>query len=163
MDKKRFVDDYVNGRKAQQSTVTLLHNDITREYFEIIRGLKGFIKYVRFDCQFNRKTGGCKENPLSRKCCCYSCMDNVGYLQLMAQENIPFYARHFSPKTGFWRESKGCILPHHMRSITCLTHNCNYRDQGHPHFRDGMFQIKRLMRNSRELIFKEDRKLRGEI
>ena len=89
------------------------------------KSTKDFMKHIDFNCQIN-KTGGCKEFPQSVKCCCHSCYANAGFFRIMVDLDLTKYSRVFSVKTGFWREGKGCILPHKLRSTTCLTAHCNY-------------------------------------
>jgi hypothetical protein len=87
--------------------------------------LKGFIKNIDFDCQINPK-GGCRVTPNSIRCCCSNCYHNAGFFRVMIDTDIIKYSKQFSIRTGFWRKGKGCILPHKMRSVTCLTHHCNH-------------------------------------
>ena len=89
------------------------------------RDLKEFIQYLDFDCQINPK-GGCRVTPNSLQCCCHNCYHNGGFFNIMMDTDITKYSKHFSIRTGFWRKGKGCVLPHKMRSITCLTHHCNH-------------------------------------
>lgn len=89
-----------------------------------LKKLKAFFEYINFDCNI-KPTGGCKQYARVTRCCCSSCYDSCGYFRIMLSENITYYARHFQ-RSGFWRKDKGCILPHKMRSITCLTTHCNY-------------------------------------
>ncbi len=110
------------------------------------RALKGLIQYLDFDCQVN-DTGGCQKNPSSKSCCCYDCLGNVGYFKLMLYKDILYYSKKFSVKTGFWRKEKGCILPHRMRSITCLTHHCNHGKR--KDFGTGMAIIKQTFNDMR--------------
>ena len=159
METERFVNDYIKGRKITQSTVRLLNPKIDSYQFRHIRSLKGFINFINFDCQIDTKTGGCKENKLSRKCCCHDCTNNIGYLVMMLLSDLKYYSRRFSPKTGFWKPGKGCILSHHMRSITCLTHHCNYKSKDNPYFSGGVYQVKMLMKQHRKTILDLDDEL----
>ena len=114
------------------------------------RKLKGFIQFVDFDCQISKK-GGCKEHPETLKCCCFSCSDNAGFFRVVLDTDITSYARKFSRTTGFWKEGKGCILPHNMRSTTCLTHHCNYERKDD--FGFGITQIRTKLHYLRDKMF----------
>ncbi len=93
---------------------------------EEFRRLKGFIQNINFNCQIN-KNGGCKEHPSTIRCCCDSCYNNSGFFRTMIDKDMGRYTRSFL-KTGFWRKGKGCVLPHELRSVVCLTHHCNCGD-----------------------------------
>jgi len=105
--------------------IHFFNKDDVRGLLSSSRKLKEFFKNIDFDCQIT-EDGSCKryENALS-KCCCFDCLSSGGYFYTMADEEIPYYAKKFSVKTGFWRKGKGCILPHKRRSVVCLCHNCN--------------------------------------
>jgi len=124
------------------------------------RSLKSFFQYIDFGCRINKK-GGCKDTPESKMCCCYGCLDSAGYFRIILDKNITYYSRKFSVNSGFWRKGKGCILPHKMRSTTCLTHHCNHPSYTHPyfhkddkykHFERGMDVIKQKLDNMRRSI-----------
>ena len=114
------------------------------------RNLKGFIQYLDFDCQINPK-GGCKETPESLRCCCNNCYHDAAFFHIMMDTDINKYSKQFSIRTGFWRKGKGCVLPHRMRSITCLTHHCNYRDNN-KNFSYGIRTIKQKLHDLRRKI-----------
>jgi hypothetical protein len=101
---------------------------------------KTFFKYVDFNCQIH-KDGSCKEFQLKNNCCCHNCYQNAGFLKRMVDLDITKYSRVFSVKTGFWREDKGCMLPHKLRSTTCLTTHCNY-EKGDRGFSIAMLTLK---------------------
>lgn len=155
MDHKMFLE-YVNGNKTTQSCVEIIKKpdlEFTHHIDSLINefvSVKGLIKYIDFQCEIVE--GGCKETPYAKRCCCHDCKNNVGYIHLMFEHDLKFYARHFSGKTGFWRKGKGCILPHHRRSTTCLTHNCNHTDKGYKHFAKGIFEVGRLLKATRVAI-----------
>lgn len=109
-----------------------------------LRDLKEFTQYINFNCQIS-STGGCKENIHQLECCCYQCLSHVGFFKKIIDTDIPYYAKRFSVKTGFWREGKGCILPRKMRSIVCVTHHCNYNNKEFPGFNNGMIILKEKM------------------
>lgn len=121
--------------------------------FAVTRRLKKFFKHIDFQCNINPKNGECKEyknkNNSGLRCCCFDCLTSVGYFHIMANSEISFYAKKFSSKTGFWREGKGCILPHERRSIVCLTHHCNHSDEG---FEEGIIAIGSKLRSIRKEI-----------
>lgn len=158
MQKDKFLNEYVKGKKALSSSVTIIRCPKQKfSYFqnkleEDFVSLKGLIKYVDFQCDINTKTGGCKVTPESKKCCCHNCKNNIGYISFMFEKDILFYSRFFNYQTGFWREGKGCILPHHRRSIVCLTHHCNWDGDGYKHFSKGMDLIKNKLKSLREKI-----------
>jgi hypothetical protein len=116
---------------------------------EDFRHLKSFIQYIDFDCKINSK-GGCQEQPESLTCCCDACYENAGYFRTMIDTEINKYSRPFSIKTGFWRKDRGCILAHKMRSITCLSHHCNFgKREG---FGFGMMHIRHKLHDIRDRL-----------
>jgi len=137
----------------------ILSNDPLFDSYTVqsFRELKGFIKYINFDCQI-KKSGGCKDWPDSSNCCCNDCLSSVGYFQQMIDSDFVYYARRFNAKTGFWRKEKGCALPHKMRSVTCLTHHCNYKNHKHctkdlEGFSTGMVMIKERLNKLRKDLY----------
>lgn len=136
-----FIDHFTKEKKILNTSVKNF-NWVALERF---LSLKGFFKYIEFQCGFDEKNK-CK-NGIGKRCCCSGCHDAIGYLTTITDKNVKFYARHFLKETGFWREGKGCFLPHKLRSITCLTHHCNgdydplNRGQ-HPGFSMGMLELK---------------------
>jgi hypothetical protein len=117
------------------------------------RTMKEFFNYIDFDCHIKKDGTGCKEFNVkvgTTKCCCNSCRSSVGYFRYMLDQNFKYYARIFNQKTGFWREKKGCILPRRMRSITCLTHHCNYNQK--PNFYYGIGALKEKLYELRKKI-----------
>ena len=74
----------------------------------------------------------------------------------MIPKDLKYYARKFSVRTGFWRKGKGCNLPHHMRSVTCITHNCDHEK---PYFREGIYQMKLRLKELREEMIQYDEKI----
>lgn len=158
MKREEFLHQYVRGKKTTQSCVSVVKfPKVKYSYFQIelkesYECLKGLFKNINFECNIDKQTGGCKETPLAKKCCCHDCVNNIGYIHLMFEKDITYYSRLFSSKTGFWRKGKGCILPHHRRSVICLTHHCNHRDEGYQHFSKGIFQVKRRLQDLRDKI-----------
>jgi hypothetical protein len=57
--------------------------------------------------------------------CCIRCASAVGYLDALPAYALKAVARLWSTKTGFWRKSKGCVLPRKWRSHTCLGFTCS--------------------------------------
>ena len=120
--------------------------------FRHLSDAKGIFKYIDFDCQISNntkyKSGHCKTFN-GAWCCCHSCKGSVGFLRIISEDKLKRYARHFNVKTGFWRQGKGCILNHTMRSSTCLTSNCNNND---PQFQRGISQIRNIIYCSEQRI-----------
>ena len=99
---------------------------------------------LNYGCNFNTKGAACSGRSsmnygTSREtCCCGGCRSNVGYLNLIPndEESIKAIAPLFDEKEyGFWRKKKGCILPIEYRSSTCIAYRCaearRYRDNMH--------------------------------
>lgn len=83
-------------------------------------------EFFKFPCKFNSTTGKCTVSE-SQRCCCHSCADNIGYFDDKWPANLivlSSYAKYFDSKNGFWRKGHGCMLPRHMRSITCAYYVC---------------------------------------
>jgi len=122
--------------------------------FQNIVDAKGIFKYIDFDCQISNntkhKSGHCKTFN-GAFCCCHSCKGSAGFLRIIPEDMLKKYARHFSVKTGYWRQGKGCILNHIMRSTTCLTYNCNEKD---PQFQRGISQIRNILSDAERKIVK---------
>ena len=140
---------------------TVIINTADTPILHDFRALKEFFKYIDFGCKINSKTGGCKDTPDRRSCCCSDCLYSVGYFKTMLERDIGRYSKIFSTKTGFLRKGKGCILPHMMRSTTCLTHHCHQGGYHHPYFEKddkykdfsrGMMEIKQRLIQIRESI-----------
>lgn len=130
---------------------------VTRQTNILFRDLsytKGIFKYLSFDCQISNntkhKSGHCKTFN-GAWCCCHSCKNSVGFLRIISEHILKKYARHFNEKTGYWRQGKGCILNHTMRSSTCLTYNCNDKD---PQFQRGISQIRNIIYDTEQKILK---------
>ena len=84
--------------------------------------------FFKFPCAFNPETKQCKANRHTERCCCINCSWTVGHLGSSWPNNLKLlasYAKHYNKDTGFWRADKGCILPRHMRSITCAYYVCH--------------------------------------
>lgn len=90
-----------------------------------LEGYKGVTRDFNYPCKFN-KVGKCTTTLLSLGCGCEDCAYKFGHIRHIryAQFTINKYAALFNQTTGFWRSNKGCILPHNMRSIKCLTRIC---------------------------------------
>ena len=84
---------------------------------------------IIFPCDFDER-GACREHRHSEfnevKCCCGGCSLSFGYFRVLPNNSYiaPRLLRKFDEKKGFWRKGKGCILPRHLRSHTCLGHVC---------------------------------------
>jgi len=98
--------------------------------FEKLIKLKQSINSMEFSCF---KPGGkCYEAPKGSVCCCGSCCAHLGHFasdDIIFGKDITTYNKLFFPKTGFWHKHKGCLLPRELRSITCITYNCEKEDQ----------------------------------
>ena len=151
MKKEIFINKAKENGVRIKPKSDLLLDDFDVDRLNEFRRLKQFIPYINFDCQI-KKSGGCKSSPTTIKCCCYSCIDNVGFLRMIIDSDLTYYSRRFSVKTGFWRKGKGCVLPHKMRSTTCLTHHCNYEGKEHEGFSAGLFTIRNKLHDLRVKI-----------
>ena len=103
--------------------------------YKHIQMLNSLTEYIDFECNF--EDGKCKNHnsyalqfiqkadriQISDMCCCRLCGKNVGYLNLIREDEIAEYAKYYNTKTGFW-SNKGCKLPREKRSPVCTTHNC---------------------------------------
>lgn len=69
----------------------------------------------KFQCNFETCKGKC----------CRGCANNGGYLKMVNSEHTKIYQKLWDNKTGFHTET-GCLLPDYLRSITCLSHTCDY-------------------------------------
>uniref|UniRef100_A0A6M3JVF2 Uncharacterized protein n=1 Tax=viral metagenome TaxID=1070528 RepID=A0A6M3JVF2_9ZZZZ len=86
-------------------------------------------EYIKYNCGIvddkdNGKTRCKGGQNISTGCCCSGCGNTIGYRKGISQTEIPFLAKYFDEKTGYWREDKGCILPRKHRSVTCLVTKC---------------------------------------
>jgi len=84
-----------------------------------------------FPCDFDEQStfpdGKCAAKRHSPKCCCINCSFSVGHFGNKWPNDLytlKRYAKRFTAKNGFWRPDKGCILPRHMRSLTCAFYLC---------------------------------------
>ena len=142
------VEDFVEYIKVKNNSystrIKIIKNPKFKgnllDNFIKIKYLKRIFPYVDFNCQFKNK--GCKIFR-SITCCCENCNNKIGFLEILPEKELSYYARKFSLKTGFWRKNRGCILAHEKRSTTCLTHHCNMNDLK---FWDGMDEIKKILR-----------------
>ncbi len=89
---------------------------------------------VDFGCDF--KEGKCRNNGqgyLHRDGggCCGGCASTIGYLDDIpcCWQTLIKMARLYNKRQGFWRKGKGCVLPHRVRSSTCLGYVCHRPDQ----------------------------------
>jgi hypothetical protein len=91
---------------------------------------KAITEYFSYPCDFD-KYGRCSiyKSPMG---CCNNCAVNVGCLDNIRlvgnvkqiSEMTKKYARFYDGETGFWRKSKGCVLPRNMRSTGCVGFIC---------------------------------------
>jgi hypothetical protein len=103
---------------------------------DTIRSCINMTRAVDFKCDFDdkgicsgmRKRAWIGEDSLRAKmCCCASCYSALGYLTSappISEIDLPTYERLFKRKIGFWRRGKGCSLPRHLRSVTCVFYTC---------------------------------------
>ncbi len=122
MDRQKFIN------RLGHCGVTIIPHDepiFDRCMYLDFQEVKTFFESVDFNCQID-DNGSCKDKQGSNSCCCHNCYQNAGFFRRVVDLDITKYAKVFSVKTGFWREGKGCILPHKFRSTTCLTTHCNY-------------------------------------
>lgn len=92
--------------------------------------LKQAINSIEFSCF--KEGGKCALRPDGSVCCCGSCDTQFGHFastDIILSQNIKIYNKLFFPKTGFWHKHKGCLLPKELRSITCITYNCENSDK----------------------------------
>ena len=88
---------------------------------------------IDYRCHFD-KAGTCAQirerakgdHGSNKMCCCSGCANSMGYLKFIQndQKVISKIATLFQPRIGFWKESKGCILPRKYRSAVCLGFRC---------------------------------------
>jgi len=78
-------------------------------------------KNVNFPCKFNKD--GCNGHEKGNMCCCDVCAFEIGYVEIIPEEDLEFYAEKFDETLGFWRPG-GCILPFEYRSKDCTTWYC---------------------------------------
>ena len=98
-------------------------------YKRIYTELANFTKLIDFRCDFKN----CRQDN-GGMCCCGNCAQYVGYIKHRffsvygndkhKENEMLYYANKYHLGTGFWRKNKGCNLPRHRRSNTCLTYNC---------------------------------------
>ncbi len=124
-----------------------INNNIVTEFHAI----KSLFEYIDFDCQHN-KNGGCRKHSNSKMCCCYDCFNRVGFFYILTSNDMTYYSKKFNVrnKTGFWREGKGCILSHKMRSTICLTYYCSHKNR--PDFGYGITFLKNHLKELRRRI-----------
>lgn len=141
--KKELFIEHVKERGVK----IIISNDVKFDQYmlNIFKRLKGFTKFIDFDCNINAD-GGCKEIAHSTRCCCSNCYANGGFFRIMIDRDVSNYARKFTKK-GFWRKGKGCTLKHNMRSTTCLTTHCNHHPKesfelGMMYYRDKLHDIR---------------------
>jgi hypothetical protein len=101
-----------------------------------IKELKHSLRHVDYDCDFedgvcvrvrNVKDEGRFVDPKGFwgcGCCCSMCAKSGGYFSNMFETDAKKIVKQFRKTTGFWRKGVGCVLPHSLRSITCLNYKC---------------------------------------
>jgi hypothetical protein len=102
------------------------------EYENYIK-LKEAINSIEFSCF--QKGGKCYGIPKTATCCCANCLYYAGHFgssDILEEKNIPIYNDLFKSNTkttsGFWVKGKGCSLPRDLRSLTCISYNCEKTD-----------------------------------
>jgi hypothetical protein len=82
---------------------------------------------IDYDCDF--RDGICRSLSAGGNGCCLKCVDAFGYWLkeggAVDEDTANRMAEYFDEKTGFLRESTGCILPRELRSPTCLYIFCS--------------------------------------
>jgi hypothetical protein len=82
---------------------------------------------IDFDCDF--KDGVCRMRESGSPGCCHRCADTFGHWQKedwqIDDDTANKIAGLYDPVNGFCREGTGCILPHELRSPTCLFIYCS--------------------------------------
>ena len=131
----KYKDNNLIYSKLVLAKKKLIRCNYVRE--DIYTKLANLTAKINFRCNF--EDGSCKSyrDHGHKMCCCKLCSSDFGFLRVVffkpwddssfIEEELLYYAKKFNLKTGFWREGKGCVLPRHKRSQTCLTHNCTSR------------------------------------
>ena len=133
---EEIVNKYKNKPRLYKKLYSLQSQLMGRNSVNptVYKELADLTSLINFGCNF--KNGKCRADR-TEMCCCGSCAscfghftetffsgyDNIEYIE----EEMLYYVREYRAKTGFWRKGKGCILPRHKRSATCLTYNCSSR------------------------------------
>lgn len=118
-------------------------------YRRRFHSLKRIISKFEFPCKFEK--GKCNSRSImvanDPMCCCGGCRESVGYLQMVFEKDIWYYARRFNKKTGYWRKGKGCCLSREYRSKTCNTYYCDTFDSrtGETPFGEELWAMDRAM------------------
>ena len=97
-----------------------------------LKEYKLITKHFNFPCNFD-KYGRCIKS-VDSMCCCRYCATVIGYIHNIRPNNsvenkldaIKKYADLYNITTGFWNKDKGCVLPHDMRSTTCIGFVCHH-------------------------------------
>jgi hypothetical protein len=127
MTKTEFIKILKNNRDT-----LVINKSLTKDYYinmwmKRIENLKKLTERIDFGCRFD-KNGKCNAKGTNYKhekqCCCVDCDLRVGYLDVIHEIDVSYYAERYNKKTGFWRKGKGCILDRHKRSKTCITYVC---------------------------------------
>lgn len=93
-----------------------------------LKALKRLSQYLPFPCKFDER-GYCQSSIINTSmCCCRDCVNTMGYLTFVPEQDLWQYAKLYNVKTGYWRKDKGCVLPRELRSKTCLTYYCETFD-----------------------------------
>lgn len=96
-------------------------------YVDDYRALARRTETIDFDCGFHG--GVCRAREEGEPGCCYKCADTFGHWLkedgLIDDDTASKLAGHYDPTEGFCRDGTGCILPHELRSPTCLFIFCS--------------------------------------
>jgi len=87
---------------------------------------------MEFPCKI--QDGKCAGKKRTPKCCCVNCATCIGHFEKVWPNDLDTlreYAKRFTIENGFWRPEQGCVLPRHMRSLTCAFYIC---ESIHPEF-----------------------------
>jgi len=156
MKKQLFIDYFRKEVRIIPNTAHIRNS--VDWHINDLQKLKAFMQHINFNCDIIKPEGGCKQDKYGKHCCCTGCYSSRGYFKIMLSEDTTYYARHFQKTIGFWREGKGCILPHKRRSIICLVTHCNYhychsyKANKHFGFSRGISLLKEKMEQDREAI-----------
>lgn len=129
METMEFVEKYLRESGVRKRSITDIYSGWPRVFFQ---KLAKRTEEVEYHCDIHEN--GCANtranghSDFSGKCCCNKCYDKIGYYDELSLEDAellaPFYKE--SKKHGFWRPGKGCVIPRHLRSVTCITYTCSF-------------------------------------
>jgi len=128
------VSEFLKHLKYKSSCI-IIKNDFADKYsykVKELKMLKNMTEDIFFDCNFDG-SGRCRGGKSF--CCCSGCYEAMGYLKLIFEKDLPYYAEHFkgfdksSNDRGFWRKKTGCVLERKYRANLCVTYYCKTYDE----------------------------------